>query len=77
MKTEKSDVEKYIARRKARDPKFAKDFEEGWEVFRLGAMLVAFRERAGISQAELARRVGMSALQYDFRNSCQTCRSLG
>lgn len=54
----KSDVERYIASRKARDRKFADGFEEGWEVFRLGAMLAAAREQAGITQAELARRVG-------------------
>ncbi|MDD5261767.1 MAG: helix-turn-helix transcriptional regulator [Methylacidiphilales bacterium] len=53
-----SDVEKYIAGRKGRDSRFAKGFEEGWEVFRLGAMLAALREREGLTQAELARRVG-------------------
>ncbi len=58
MKKESSDVEKYIAERKARDAEFAAGFEEGWEVFRVGAMLAAAREEAGISQAELARRVG-------------------
>jgi HTH-type transcriptional regulator / antitoxin HipB len=59
MKRErKSDVESYIAQRKGRDSKFAEGFEEGWEVFRLGTMLAAAREQAGISQEELARRVG-------------------
>ena len=59
MKNEKkSDVEKYIADRKGRDAQFAAGFEEGWEVFRLGAMLTEIREREGITQAELARRVG-------------------
>lgn len=58
MKKEPGDVEKYIAGRKARDPEFAAGFDEGWEVFRVGAMLAAAREEAGISQAELARRVG-------------------
>jgi len=58
MKKELSDVEKYIVGRKARDKKFATGFEEGWEVFRVGAMIATAREEAGISQAELARRVG-------------------
>ena len=53
-----SDVERYIANRKGRDSRFAAGFEEGWEVFRLGAMLAALREREGITQTELARRVG-------------------
>jgi len=53
-----SDVEKYIAARKGRDSRFAEGFEEGWEVFRLGAMLAALRKSEGITQAELARRVG-------------------
>jgi len=59
MKTgKKSAVEQYIATRKGRDQTFAEGFDEGWEVFRLGAMLAAAREKAGITQAELARRVG-------------------
>ena len=51
-------MEKYISDRKGKDSRFAEEFEQGWEVFRLGAMLAALREREGITQAELARRVG-------------------
>lgn len=57
-KNPESDVEWYIANRKRKDSRFAAGFEEGWEIFRLGAMLSALREREGITQAELARRVG-------------------
>jgi len=39
-------------------PRFAVGFEEGWELFRLGAILAEIREREGITPAALARRVG-------------------
>jgi HTH-type transcriptional regulator / antitoxin HipB len=52
------DVERYIARRKAKSAGFAKRFEEGYQVFKVGAMLQAEREKAGMTQVELARRIG-------------------
>jgi hypothetical protein len=65
MKRErKNDVESYIAQRKGRDSKFA----EGFEVFRLGAMLAAAREQARISQEELAQA---------SRDQAQQCLPLG
>jgi hypothetical protein len=35
------DLERYIARRKTRSARFARRFEEGYQVFRIGAMLQA------------------------------------
>ncbi len=52
------DLERYIIQRKARSEHFAQGFEEGYQVFRVGAMLQAEREKAGLSQVELARRIG-------------------
>ena len=52
-----SDLQKYIKKRKARDPEFAKDFESGYEQFRIGVMLKQAREQAGLTQEELARRL--------------------
>ena len=51
------DLEKYISKRKAIDKKFAKDFEFGYENFRIGVLLKQAREDAGISQEELAKRL--------------------
>lgn len=52
-----SDLQKYISRRKIRDPEFAEDFEIGYEQFKLGVLLREAREKAGLTQEELARRM--------------------
>lgn len=52
-----SDLEKYISGRKKRDAKFAEDFEVGYEQFKLGVILRQAREKAGLTQEELARRM--------------------
>lgn len=52
-----SDLQKYIKKRKQSDPKFAKGFDEGYEQFKVGAMLKHARESAGMTQEELARRL--------------------
>ncbi len=50
-----NDVEDYIERRKRADRTFAKDFDLGYEEFKIGAMLREARERAGVTQEKLAR----------------------
>lgn len=52
-----SDLQKYIQKRKARDPKFAKDYDSGYEQFKIGALLKQAREDAGFTQAELAAKL--------------------
>jgi len=52
-----SDVKRYIQKRKAKDPEFAKDFESGYEQFKIGVMLKQAREEAGLTQEELAARL--------------------
>lgn len=52
-----SDLKNYIATRKARDPEFAEGFDEGYEQFRIGAVLREARESAGLTQEELATRL--------------------
>ena len=52
-----SDVKKYIKKRKSRDPEFAKDFNSGYEQFKIGVMLKQAREDAGMTQEELAARL--------------------
>jgi len=52
-----SDVERYIERRKKRSPKFAEQFESGYEVFEFSVMLRQAREKAGITQETIAKRL--------------------
>jgi len=51
----KADVERYIKRRKRADKAFAKDFEAGYEQFKIGVMLRQAREQAGVSQARKSK----------------------
>ncbi|KPK88744.1 XRE family transcriptional regulator [bacterium SM23_31] len=48
------DLEKYIQKRKDKSPEFSEIFEEGYENFKIGALLRRAREEAGITQEELA-----------------------
>jgi ribosome-binding protein aMBF1 (putative translation factor) len=52
-----SDLDRYIAKRTKRDKKFAEGFNEGYEQFKIGAVLRQAREEAGLTQEELARRL--------------------
>jgi DNA-binding XRE family transcriptional regulator len=53
-----SDLKKYIDKRKKRERQFAKGYDEGYEHFRVGVMLREARIAAGMTQEELARRIG-------------------
>ena len=52
-----SDLKKYVGDRKKSDKKFAEGYDEGYEQFKVGMMLREARERAGLTQEELARRL--------------------
>ena len=52
-----SDVERYIESRKKRSPKFAEQFESGYELFEFSVMLRQAREKAGITQETIAKRL--------------------
>jgi len=52
----KDDLQKFIERRKRTDAKFAKDFESGYQEFRIGVLLRQARQQAGVTQEALARR---------------------
>jgi ribosome-binding protein aMBF1 (putative translation factor) len=52
-----SDLKKYVRGRKKRDTIFAAGYDEGYEQFRIGAALKQAREKAGLTQDELARRL--------------------
>jgi transcriptional regulator with XRE-family HTH domain len=53
-----SEVERLIAEFKAEDPEFAEEFERGYDAFRLGVMLQLAREDAGMTQQQVAERLG-------------------
>lgn len=52
-----SDLQKYSKSRKKGDRVFAKDFDSGYEQFKIGVMLKQAREGAGLTQEELAKRL--------------------
>jgi DNA-binding XRE family transcriptional regulator len=54
MKTLKT----YISERKSKDKAFAKDFDRGYEDFKIGVILKQVREEAGLSQSQLAQKIG-------------------
>ena len=52
-----SDLQKYIQKRKLRDPEFAKNFDSGYEQFKIGVLLKQARQDAGFTQEEVAERL--------------------
>jgi ribosome-binding protein aMBF1 (putative translation factor) len=52
-----SDLQKYIKKRKKKNSEFAKDFDSGYEQFKIGVLLKQAREEAGMSQEELAAKL--------------------
>ncbi len=52
-----SDIERYIENRKKRSPKFAENFELGYEAFEFSIMLRQAREGAGITQEMVAKKL--------------------
>lgn len=59
MKEEKmDDLDRYIAERKAKDPEFAEGFDEGYENFKIGVLFRMSREQAGLTQEQVAQKLG-------------------
>ena len=52
-----SDLKQYVSNRKNKDKKFAKDYDQGYEQFKVGVLLREARESAGMTQEELAQRL--------------------
>lgn len=52
-----SDLKKYIKKRKKEDPEFADNYESGYRDFKIGVILRHAREKAGLSQEEVARKL--------------------
>ena len=53
-----SDVEQHISARKQEDSVFAGEFEAGYLDFEIGVLLRQAREAAGLTQEQLADRIG-------------------
>lgn len=52
-----SDLERYVDKRKKRDAEFAREYETGYENFRIGEILRQARIESGLTQEELARQL--------------------
>ena len=52
------DLNRYTKKRKRADPHVAKGFDKGYRDFKIGVILRQAREEAGLTQEELADRVG-------------------
>ena len=52
-----SDLKKYVSNRKANDAEFNEGYEEGYQSFKIGALLRQAREDSGLTQEEIAERL--------------------
>lgn len=52
-----SDLKKYIAKRKTEDKEFAKNYDVGYQNFKIGVLLKQLREESGMTQEELAKKL--------------------
>ena len=52
-----SDLEKYIAKRKSKSSRFAKNYETDYEAFEFSVMLRQAREQAGVTQEAVAKQL--------------------
>ena len=57
-KQEMGDLKRYVADRRRRDPSFNEGFDNGYEQFKIGVLLRQAREEAGLTQEQLALRIG-------------------
>ncbi len=52
-----SDLQKYIAERRKTDAAFDEGFDEGYQAFKIGALLKQAREASGLTQQEVATKL--------------------
>ena len=52
-----SDLQKYINKRKKSDKEFAKNFDSGYEEFKIGEILKQARLEKGLTQEDIANRL--------------------
>ena len=51
------DLDKYIESRKKKSPEFAKNFDTGYEQFKIGVILKQARLEAGLTQEQVAQKL--------------------
>ncbi len=51
------DLDKYIEQRKKKSPKFAQNYDKGYEQFKIGALLKQARLEAGLTQTQVANKL--------------------
>ncbi len=51
------DLDKYIEKRKKQSTKFSKDFDKGYEQFKIGVLLKQARLEAGLTQEQVAKKL--------------------
>jgi ribosome-binding protein aMBF1 (putative translation factor) len=52
-----SDLQHYINHRKRHDSEFADNFDDGYQLFKLGAVLRQAREASGFTQEDIAQKL--------------------
>ena len=52
-----SDLKEYVKKRKKADSEFAKNYEVGYQNFKIGIILRQLRKESGITQEELAKKL--------------------
>ena len=52
------DLDRFIEEKKRIHPEFAEGFDEGYENFKIGVLFKVSREQAGMTQEEVAQKVG-------------------
>lgn len=52
-----SDLQQYIAKRKQTDAEFEEQYDEGYQIFKFGALLKEARISAGLTQLDLADKL--------------------
>ncbi len=57
MKNKTLGLDDYISQRKKKDSDFAKDFESGYEEFKIGMMIKEMRLKNGMTQEQLAEKL--------------------
>ena len=55
---EMDDLDRFIEERKKEDPEFAEGFDEGYQNFKIGVLFKMSREQAGMTQEEVAQKLG-------------------
>ena len=59
-----SDLERYVKKRKRTDPQVAEGFEVGYSNFKVEVLLRQAREKAGMTQDDVARRLKLRSRQF-------------